>query len=356
MLTIHGTTRPKSAIPTATNSNSSTRNGSTDMNKMMIYGATGYTGRMIAEHAKAAGTPIVLGGRSEKPLAELALKLGVEYRLFPLDNNASIDQSLMDIAVVANAAGPFLRTAKVLIEAAIRNGVHYIDTAAELDSYRLAETLDGEATAAGVMLLPGGGGSVAMLGSLAGHAVARVPNPRKIRIAMLVAGGLSRGSAISAAENMTLETLARVDGKLVAITNSIQKLDFGQGAVDSFQITLPDLITIWRATGVPNIETFVHVTGNSFPQGDLSALPDGPSEQERMANRYQAVVEVTDADGHVVRSLLDTVNGYSFTAIAVAETGRRVLEGEMRPGFQTPAGLFGNGFAETIADTTIIDI
>jgi hypothetical protein len=41
--------------------------------------------------------------------------------------------------------------------------------------------------------------------------------------------------------------------------------------------------------------------------------------------------------------------------MAAAEAGRRVLAGAARPGFQTPAGLFGNGFAETIADTTIVD-
>lgn len=98
------------------------------------------------------------------------------------------------------------------------------------------------------------------------------------------------------------------------------------------------------------------MTGNGFPQGDPSALPDGPTERDRLANRYQAIVEVTDSEGQVSRSLLDTVNGYTFTAIAAAETGRRVLAGEARPGFQTPAGLFGNGFAETIADTTIVDI
>jgi hypothetical protein len=49
-----------------------------------------------------------------------------------------------------------------------------------------------------------------------------------------------------------------------------------------------------------------------------------------------------------------TVNGYSFTAIAVA--GRRILASEATGGFQTPAGPFGNEFAETIADTTIIDL
>lgn len=326
------------------------------MTKLMIYGATGYTGRMVAEHAKAHGTPLVLAGRSEAPLARLAAEVGVEYRVFSLDDTDATDKNLLDISVLLNCAGPFMRTAKPLMEAAIRYGVHYLDTAAELDSYRLAERLDGDAKTAGVMLMPGGGGSVAMLGSLAGHAVTRVKHPRKIRIAMHVSGGMSRGSVISASENMTNETLARLDSKLVAVANDIQKFDFGQGAVDSFQVTLPDLITIWRATGVPNIETFVHVTGNGFPQGDLSLLPDGPTEGERLANRYQAVVEVSDAQGYVFRSMLDTVNGYTFTAMAAAEAGHRVLRGEARAGFQTPAELFGNGFAETIADTTIIDV
>lgn len=54
--------------------------------------------------------------------------------------------------------------------------------------------------------------------------------------------------------------------------------------------------------------------------------------------------------------LLETVNGYSFTAMAAAEAARRVLAGEAKPGFQTPAGLFGKQFAETIADTRITEI
>ena len=61
-------------------------------------------------------------------------------------------------------------------------------------------------------------------------------------------------------------------------------------------------------------------------------------------------------DGSVARSVLDTVNGYTFTAMAAAEAARRVLAGEVWPGFQTPAGLFGHGFAECIADTRITDI
>ncbi|NTF44142.1 saccharopine dehydrogenase NADP-binding domain-containing protein [Rhizobium rhizogenes] len=327
------------------------------MKKLMIYGATGYTGRMAAEHASAAGTPLILAGRAEAALASLAASLGLEYRLFGLEDIAMIDRSLEGVGVLLNCAGPFAKTAERLMTAGIRNGVHYLDVAAELDGYRLAEALDDKARAAGVMILPGSGGSVAMLGCLVGHAAARTENPLSIRVAMHVSGGLSRGSAVSAMGSVTAETLARVNGKLVALTAaSIRKFDFGSGAVDCFQVTLPDLITIWRTTDVPNIATFVHLTGEGFPQGDLSALPDGPSEQERLANRYQAVVEVTDAEGKVVRSVLDTVNGYTFTATAAAEAGRRVLAGEAQAGFQTPSMLFGNGFAETIADTTIVDV
>ena len=247
------------------------------MRKLMIYGATGYTGRMAAQHAAAAGTPLVLAGRNEAALASLAASLGVEYRVFPLGDTMVVDHELRGVGVLLNCAGPFAATAEILMRAGMRNGVHYLDVAAELDGYRLAELLDADARAAGVMLLPGSGGSVAMLGCLAGHAVARSSNPSQIRVAMHVSGGLSRGSAVSAMASVTAETLARAGGKLVAATpGAIRQFDFGHGPVDCFQVTLPDLVTIWRATGVPGIEAFVHVTGEGFPQGELSALPDGP--------------------------------------------------------------------------------
>jgi hypothetical protein len=185
----------------------------------------------------------------------------------------------------------------------------------------------------------------------------RVTRPRKISIALRVTGAMSRGSLVSATENLTVETLARIDGRLQAVTPGATRLfDFGAGPVESFQLTLPDLITIGRATGAATVETFVHLAGDGFPQGDLAALPDGPNGEARAANRYQAAVEITGEDDVVARAILDTVNGYSFTAMAAAEAARRVLAGEARPGFQTPAGLFGAGFAQTIADTTILDL
>lgn len=327
------------------------------MKTLMIYGAAGYTARLATEHAQAAGLNIILAGREQDQIPQLAAKLNLPSRTFSVDEPTVIAAALGGVDVLLNCAGPFMRTAEPLMRAAIAAGVHYLDFAAELDSYRLAERLDADAKAAGVMLLPGSGGSVAMLGSLASHAVARVSRAQKISIALHVTGSMSRGSATSAAENMTSETLTRIAGRLQRRTGGeTRKFDFGQGEVDCFPLTLPDLITIWRATGVPNVETFVHVSGDAFPQGDLKALPAGPNAEQRAANRYQAAVEVTGEDGIMVRAILDTVNGYSFTALAAAEAAKRVLDGEMRPGFQTPAGLFGAGFAETIADTTITDI
>jgi short subunit dehydrogenase-like uncharacterized protein len=328
------------------------------MKTLMIYGAAGYTGRMAAINARAAGVDVVVAGRAkdEAKLAALATEIGAQYRLFAVDDVLATQAALEGVGVLLNTAGPFMRTAEPLMRASIAAGAHYLDIAAELDSYQLAETLSDAATAAGVMLLPGSGGSVAMLGSLAAHAARRVTKPVSLRIAMHVAGRFSRGSAVSASENLNTALLRRVNGQLVDRAADVRDFDFGNGPATAFPVTLPDLITIWRDTAIPTIETYVYLTDGTFPDGDLAAMPDGPTHDQREANRYHAAVEVTGADGSVVRSVLDTVNGYTFTTIAAAEAARRVLGGEARPGFQTPAGLFGAGFAETIADTSIVDL
>ncbi|SNS47684.1 saccharopine dehydrogenase NADP-binding domain-containing protein [Rhodococcoides kyotonense] len=328
------------------------------MNTLMIYGATGYTGRMAATEAAAAGLNPVLAGRTEDTLAALAAELGLEHRVFGLDDPSEIDSALGGIRVLLNCAGPYARTAEPLMTAAIRVGVDYLDVAAELDSYHLAGTLESQAVTAGVMLLPGSGGSVAMLGSLAGHAARGVDGDvDHVSIALHVAGSMSRGSAISAAENLTAQCLHRVSGELVEQDPwSTRMFDFGDGPATCFPVTLPDLVSLWKSTNAPNIDTYVHVSGDAFPDGDLADLPDGPTREEREVNRYQASVTVTGRGGQVVSAILDTVNGYTFTPLAAIAAARRVLAGERTSGFRTPADLFGYEFAGTIADTRIVDL
>lgn len=322
------------------------------MTDFMIYGATGYTGRIASEHAKGLGLQLVVAGRSTAKITKLATSLNVSSCAFDLDNDEKLDAHLAEVRVLLNCAGPFMHTAEPLIRACIRSGVHYLDIAAELNSYHLAEKYDKEARNAKVMLLPGCGGSVAMLGCLAGYMVEAFRHPLRIDIALHVAGSMSRGSAISAAENVTQNCLQRVNGQLVEQNaDNTARFDFdnGKGPVQCFPVTLPDLLTIWKATNVANIGTFVHVSGEAFPTGPLGDLPEGPTAEQRQKTPYDASVHVTAEDGSVRRAVLHTVNGYSFTPMASVEAVRRVLAGKVQVGFQTPAGLFGARFVEAVA-------
>lgn len=323
------------------------------MAAVLIYGATGYTGRLACEYAQKIGLEFSVGARSETTVRELAPSLKVvDYYAFAVTDQNAIDTALQGKRVLLNCAGPFFRTAKPLIEACIRNGVHYLDVAAELDSYRLAEELDGRAQEAGVMLMPGCGGSVAMLGCLADYILRGVSGASSIDISLHVSGSMSKGSAISASENMTAETLQRSRGQLIPQnTTDIKDFNFadGRGIVSSSPVTLPDLITLWKSTGVNNIRTYVNISGGAFPTSNLDALPAGPSHEELDANPYHVAVQVMDSNGTTHSAVLHTVNGYTFTSQASIEAVKLVLAGHSRPGFQTPAEIFGYHFAQRIS-------
>jgi short subunit dehydrogenase-like uncharacterized protein len=323
---------------------------------ILIYGAAGYTGSMVARQAKAAGLDIVLGGREAEKLAGLARELGVPYRVFRVDAD-DLAQALPETRILLNCAGPFARTAEPLMRACIAAGVHYLDIAAEINVYRLAEQLGAQAAEAGVMLLPGAGWDVVPTDCLAMHVAQRVDHPRSLRIALQVAGSMSRGSAISAGEIVAAGLMARIGGALVRTPDAQPELfDFGQGPVLCAPLSFADLVTAWHSTGIPDIVMFVNVTGDAFPTGDLASLPDGPSAEERADQPARAVAEATSESGDVARSVIETVNGYSYTPLAAVEATRLVAGGTSRPGFQTPARVFGTGFAESIPGTRIVDL
>jgi short subunit dehydrogenase-like uncharacterized protein len=327
------------------------------MTKLLIYGATGYTGRLAAERAKAVGLDFEIAGRDAAKLAAASAELGVAYRAFSLDDPDDLPKHLAGCSVLLNCAGPFAKTAEPLMHASMEIGAHYLDITAEINVYRQAEALGDGAASVGTMLLPGVGWDVVPTDCLAAHVLRRVEEPQRLRIALQVAGAMSRGSAVSAGEIIGAGLMARVDGALVPKADaSTAAFDFGDGPVDCAPLSFGDLVTAWHSTGIPNIEMFVHVSGDAFPEGDLSLLPDGPSAEDRDAFRARAVVEVTGANGRIARSVIETVNGYSFTPLAAVEAARRVLAGEHRPGFQTPVTVFGPGFAECIGGTVITDL
>ena len=324
--------------------------------KLLIYGATGYTGKLIAARAKEAGLDFAIAGRDAVKVAALADELGVPFHIFGVEDASQLRAGLDGFTAVLNCAGPFARTAGPIMEACIASGVHYLDITAEYKVYALAETSAARAAAAGVMLLPGVGWDVVPSDCLALYVSGKVDRPQRLRMALQVAGAVSRGSATSVAEILGVGLLARADGVIVAIPDAQPApFDFGEGNVDAYPLSFGDLVTAWKSTGIPNIQMFVHMKG-APPSTDVATMADGPSAEERDAHRASVVAEVTGIDGTIFRARIDTVNGYSYTPLAAIEAARRVLAGEQRPGFETPATLFGVAFAQSIAGTTITDL
>ncbi len=83
----------------------------------MIYGANGYTGRLVAEQAQREGLTPLLGGRNPAALHALGSQLGLECRVFDLGDPQACREALDQVKVVAHCAGPFSATSTPMIAA-----------------------------------------------------------------------------------------------------------------------------------------------------------------------------------------------------------------------------------------------
>ena len=105
------------------------------MNAVVVYGATGHTGRFVVEELLRRGLPTVIAGRDATTLETLASKWGdVDVRPAAVDDPHALDQALAKAAAVINCAGPFAATATPVIEAAGRARIPYVDVAAEIEA------------------------------------------------------------------------------------------------------------------------------------------------------------------------------------------------------------------------------
>ena len=124
---------------------------------ILIYGATGYTGKLMARTAAEHGLKAILAGRDAARVKAVAEPLGLAWRGFDLADAVRLDAALQDVAVVLSAPRPFSATARPMADACIRSRVHYLDITGEIDVFEALAARDAEAKAAGVTLLPGVG-------------------------------------------------------------------------------------------------------------------------------------------------------------------------------------------------------
>ena len=182
-----------------------------------VYGATGYTGRLVAREAARCDLPLVLCGRDARKLHALSDELGAEAQVHAaaVDDRDALRHALGDCAVVINCAGPFTRLGEPVVRAAVETGTHYVDTTGEQPyMQRIVERYDDAARAAEVAVVTAVGFDY-LPGDLLCRLVARDHEPlQELVLAYAVRGfAMTRGTLRSALLMMRGGDLAYEDGE-----------------------------------------------------------------------------------------------------------------------------------------------
>ncbi|GCE30940.1 saccharopine dehydrogenase [Dictyobacter alpinus] len=336
--------------------------------QFLLYGATGYTGELIARAAVQRGLQPILAGRNLSTVQKLADELKLPYRAFNLNNPVLLDENLVNVGVVLNCAGPFAFTANKLAQACVRVQAHYLDIAGEVPEFQALHAYDEAARAANIMLLPGVGFGIVPSDCLALHLKQRLPEAVQLSLAFQAQGGISRGTVLTTLKDLPNPGAIRQSGELIAIRAGTQKrnIDFGSGLVPA--VTNPwrgDIFTAYYSTGIPTIKTYTvypmalrivmalskplkSILSSTTLQNFLKRLaqrqPAGPNAQERAQGKTILWGEVIDGHGTHVVSRLSGPEAYDFTVLTALSIAERVLSGEIQSGFHTPSQVYGADF------------
>jgi short subunit dehydrogenase-like uncharacterized protein len=162
--------------------------------RFMIYGATGYTGKLVAAAAKTLGMAPLLAGRDAARLQVVAAQYGFDHRRVALDDAAGLRAALAGIPLVLHIAGPFAQTSRPMLDACLAAGTHYLDITGEIDVFEACAARDAEARAAGIMVMPGVGFDVVPSDCLAAHVKRRMPDAVELTLAISGLTKASRGT------------------------------------------------------------------------------------------------------------------------------------------------------------------
>jgi short subunit dehydrogenase-like uncharacterized protein len=349
------------------------------MKDIIIYGANGYTGELIVRRAIDQGLRPLLAGRNEAQIEALAKRFGLPCQVCDLKDATVLDYLLKGSKVLIHAAGPFIHTSKPMVEACIRNRVHYLDITGEIEVFRQVHGYDDQAKERDVMLLPGSGFDVVPSDCLAAHLHARMPNASELILAFHSSGRSSRGTTLTAIEGIGKGGAIREHGKLKAVPDVFDTKEFQFGDQQHMAVTIPwgDVYTAFISTGIPNIRVYMSMppkmiralrigrwlgwlTGSALFKDRLrrkvKAGKAGPSDSARAKGSVHLVGTVSNAQGDKISATIRTPDGYTLTAMTAIYIASEVLKGNFKPGFQTPSLLFGEALITRFTDAGFVDL
>ncbi len=312
----------------------SSASGGQATSDVLLLGAAGNSGQVIAAELAARGLSLRLAGRRRGPLEDLARALAAggasaNVRTVDAGDRESLAEAVAGAGVVLSVIGPFARQAGPVIDTCLAAGVSYVDIANEWPAVRGLLDRDSAARARGVALVTGAGFGPAATETLVLRLVERMGVvPARVRVAAAAAvARQSDGVRQTVQESLPQGAITYREGQLVRepLGSGATVLTFGGAQRQMLPGPVGDLETARLASGAPDVVAYI----------ENPAARGGGTDSWTWA-------EVTGQDGRVASAELRTGEGVRATAAIAAETTQRVLAGAA-PGAWTPGSLFGAG-------------
>jgi len=298
-----------------------------------VYGAYGHTGRFVLAELLRRGFVPVACGRDAARLHELAAATGVEVRVASTDDPAALDAAFAGTAAILHCAGPFLDTAKPVVDAALRARIHYLDVAAEQRA--VADTLarDGEAKAAGITVVP----AMAFYGGLAdlltSAALDSATDADTVDIAVALDGWHpTRGTRITGERNHYPRTYIG-HGRRCAVPAPapVRETDFPApfGRLETVLLPLSEAVVVPHHIACRNLHSWMNLTPLRDLRDPATPPPVAVDDSGRSAQRFVVDVRVRRGN-HACRAIASGRDIYAVTAPLLVEALQRILDGRSR--------------------------